>query len=178
MSIATSIPSAPVVACVALGSNLGDRHANIRAAIAALQAHPAIEVLTVSSLHETEPIGLAGQAKYVNAAATMRTMLSPRDLLTECLRIEVANNRIRTPESRWGPRTLDIDVLLYGDLVIDDEGPPRLCIPHPRMTERRFVMEPLTEIAGNLIHPVLKMPISAIGARLRDAEYQPRPSCL
>ena len=178
MTIATSKPAEPVLACLALGSNLGDRIANVRSALAALAACPNTALLKSSALHETDPIGAPGQDKYINAAVLLRTSLSPRDLLKECLRIEVEHGRMRSQQTRWGPRTLDIDLLLFGDLIIDDAGPPRLCVPHPRLCDRLFVLDPLAEIAGNLNHPIDGRPIHAIRSLRQRAEYRPRRLCL
>lgn len=141
---------------IALGSNLGDRRANIDSAIADLRASPEIEVVAVSSLIETEPVGPVGQGLYLNAAAALCTSFSPRGLLDLCLAIEVAHGRDRRTQTRWGPRTLDIDLLLYEQLIIDEPG---LRIPHPHMAERRFVLEPLAEIAPHALHPVLRTSI-------------------
>lgn len=132
-------------AYLGLGSNLGDREAMLRAAIAALDATPDVRVTAVSSLYETPPWGPVPQGPYLNACVALDTTLSPRELLTLCLAIERDHGRERA--IRWGPRTLDIDVLLYGDEAIDEEG---LIVPHPRMTERAFVLVPLAEIAPEL----------------------------
>lgn len=161
----------PVIAHLALGSNLGDRQATIRSAIEALGRAPGIHVVSASSLHETEPVGVPGQNRYINAAVIVKTTLSPRHLLNVCLAIEQAHGRRRFEHERWGPRTLDIDLLLYADQIIDDPGPPRLRVPHPRMTERLFVLDPLAEIAPHVVHPVLRMTISAIRDGLRQQEY-------
>lgn len=132
-------------AYLGLGGNLGDREAMLRAAIAALDATPDVRVTAVSSLYETPPWGPVPQGPYLNACVALDTTLSPRELLTLCLAIERDHGRERA--IRWGPRTLDIDVLLYGDEAIDEEG---LIVPHPRMTERAFVLVPLAEIAPEL----------------------------
>lgn len=164
-------------AYIALGSNLGDRRAIIESALARLREHPAIDVCAVSSIIETDPFGAPGQNKYLNAAAELRTNLSPRELLNTCLAIEAAHGRTRTAEQRWGPRLLDIDILLYSDRVIDEPG---LHIPHPRMAERRFVLEPLAEIAPRVMHPVLAGTIECLRDRLTDLyprEYQPDQMC-
>jgi len=132
-------------AYLGLGSNLGDREAMLRAAIAALDATPGVRVTAVSSLYETPPWGPVPQGPYLNACVALDTTLSPRELLRLCLAIERDHGRERAV--RWGPRTLDIDLLLYGDETIDEEG---LMVPHPRMTERAFVLVPLAEIAPEL----------------------------
>lgn len=133
-----------------LGSNLGDRRRNLEAALDALRAHPQIAVTAVSSFLETDPVGgPPGQGKFLNAAAKIETDLSPEALLEELKRVERALGR--KPGPRWGPREVDLDILLYGDTILDTEA---LTIPHPRMCERRFVMEPLAEIAPAARNPV------------------------
>ncbi|MCX5569182.1 2-amino-4-hydroxy-6-hydroxymethyldihydropteridine diphosphokinase [Kaistia nematophila] len=139
-----------------LGSNLGDREAMLRAAISALAATPGVHVTAISSLYETPPWGPVPQGPYLNACIELDTTLSARAVLDLSLRIERDHGRERA--IRWGPRTLDIDVLLYGDAAIDEEG---LIVPHPRMIERAFVLVPLAEIApeatvaGRTIHAIL-----------------------
>jgi 2-amino-4-hydroxy-6-hydroxymethyldihydropteridine diphosphokinase len=141
----------PHLAFIALGSNLGHREKNITAALTALQATREIEVVRVSSLYETEPVGgPPGQGAYLNAAAALQTSLDPDRLLSVCLRIEESLGRRRGP--RHGPRPIDLDLLLYDDLV---HAGAELTIPHPLMHERRFVMEPLAEIAPDQRHPIL-----------------------
>ena len=153
---------AVVVAFVALGSNVGDREAHLRAAIDALGALPGTRVAACSSLHETDPIGPQPQGPYLNAVAELWTTLEPRTLLAALQSIERDRGRQRAAEARWGPRTLDLDLLLYGQDIIAEEG---LIVPHPRMHERRFVLEPLVEIAPDALHPVLDQP----AARLLDS---------
>jgi 2-amino-4-hydroxy-6-hydroxymethyldihydropteridine diphosphokinase len=113
-----------------------------------LGAHSGIEVLKVSSTYETEPVGYTEQPDFKNAVVMVSTTLQPRELLEVVLGIEQKMGRVRT--IRWGPRVIDIDILLYDDKEIDEEG---LQIPHPRMMERRFVLEPLAEIAPELVLP-------------------------
>lgn len=125
-------------AAIGLGSNLGDRGAHVAGAIGALAAAGAL--VRVSSLYETAPVGGPEQRRYLNAVVVLDTDLSPRELLAHCLEIEREHGRER--RERWGPRTLDLDILLYGDAVIAEAD---LSVPHPRMTERRFVLEPLLE---------------------------------
>ena len=140
-----------VRAYVGLGSNLGDLRANIRRALEALDAREGITVAGVSSFVLTNPVGgPPGQGTYLNAAAALDTTLSPRELLGTCVEIEKSLGRTR--EVHWGPRTMDIDILLYGDQVVREPG---LEIPHPRMHERGFVLCPLSEIAPEARHPVL-----------------------
>jgi len=139
-------PDSPVVAYLALGSNLGDRAAHIRAALAALGARPGTRVIGVSRLYETPPWGPVPQGAYLNACAAIETTLAPRALLDLCLSIERASGRERLV--RWGPRTLDVDILLYGGAKIAE---PDLTIPHARMLERAFVLVPLMDIAPDLV---------------------------
>ena len=127
-----------------LGSNLGDREGNIRSALARLAAQPGIRVDKVSSLYETEPVGFADQPDFLNAVALLSTALSPRELLAVCLGIERELGRKRG--KRWGPRTIDIDLILYNDVVLVTA---ELTLPHPRFHERCFVLVPLAEIAGD-----------------------------
>lgn len=129
---------------VALGSNLGDRAAILHAAIDALASTPGVRALRVSSMHETEPVGPVAQDMFLNAAATLETTLAPRALLGRLHEIERAHGRDRAGQPRWGPRTLDLDLLLYADARIDEPG---LSVPHPRMAGRRFVLAPLAELA-------------------------------
>ncbi len=142
-----------VTAFIALGSNLGDREASIEAARTAMNAHPRITTVRCSRLIETEPVGPAGQGPYLNGVTEISTDLPPRELLDALLAIERALGRTRADaDERWGPRTIDLDILLYADRVLDEPG---LSIPHPRMHERRFVLEPLAQIAPHTRHPVL-----------------------
>lgn len=134
-----------VRAYVGLGSNLGDRESVIADAVSALGSHPEIEVLRVSTLRETEPWGPIDQPRFLNGAVAVDTTLAPRALLGVLLDVERGLGRVR--HERWGPRTIDLDLLLYGDTVVDEPG---LTVPHPRLRERAFVLEPLLEIAPHL----------------------------
>ena len=125
-----------------LGSNLGDRASTISKAIQELSALPDTTVVRSSNLYETEPWGNYDQPAFLNAVIEIATQMEPHELLRNALAIEARLGRVR--EERWGPRTIDIDILLYDNLVMDD---PTLTIPHPRMHERRFVLVPLLEIA-------------------------------
>jgi 2-amino-4-hydroxy-6-hydroxymethyldihydropteridine diphosphokinase len=141
----------PVTAYIALGSNLGDREGYLSRALAALRQRPGVRVVRVSSFHETAPVGgPPGQDNFLNAAAELETDLGPEGLLHALLDIERQLGRVR--RERFGPRTIDLDLLLYGDLVRDE---PDLTVPHPRMHERLFVLGPLAEIAPDVIHPRL-----------------------
>jgi 2-amino-4-hydroxy-6-hydroxymethyldihydropteridine diphosphokinase len=133
-------------AYVGLGSNLGDREATIRAALDALAEEDGIEVVAVSSLRDTEPVGVGPQPRFLNGAAELETTLSARELLDRLLETERRLGRTRVP-GEHGPRTIDLDLLLYGDETIDEPG---LTIPHPRLHERPFVLEPLAELAAEL----------------------------
>ena len=128
-------------AFLSLGSNLGDRRRRLRGAVDSLPG-----VVRVSPVYETEPVGGPPQPDYLNLVVEVETDLSPRALLGLCHRLESAAGRM--PGERWGPRPLDVDVLLVDDLVVDE---PDLTIPHPRMQERRFVMAPLADIAPELV---------------------------
>jgi 2-amino-4-hydroxy-6-hydroxymethyldihydropteridine diphosphokinase len=133
---------------LSLGSNLGDRNAILDGAVAGLAATPGIRVTGVSHLYRTAPVGMVDQPDYLNLVVELRTSLEPVDVLTETQRIERAAGRVR--DVRWGPRTLDIDLVWYDGLTVRDD---RLEVPHPRMLERRFVMEPLAELAPDLALP-------------------------
>jgi 2-amino-4-hydroxy-6-hydroxymethyldihydropteridine diphosphokinase len=136
-------------AYVGLGANLGDRERTLRAAVEALAAEEGIEVVAVSTLRETEPVGVGEQPCFLNGAAELETTLTARELLDRLLAVEQRFGRIRIP-GEHGPRTLDLDLLLYGDEVIDEPG---LTVPHPRLHERRFVLEPVAELAPGLVVP-------------------------
>lgn len=159
--------SAPHTACIGLGANLGDRAVAIRTAFASLGALPGTRLVAASDVIETDPVGPPGQGPYLNAAARLETALPPADLLDHMLRIEREAGRDRTREARWGPRTLDLDLILYEELVLKQPG---LTIPHPRMHERRFVLEPLAQIAGELVVPGFGVRVGELLDRLRRAE--------
>lgn len=131
-------------AFLGLGSNLGDRRTILADAVASLAADG--ELVAVSSLYETEPVGGPEQGAFLNLVAELDTDRSPLELLALCRRLEEAAHRVR--EVRWGPRTLDVDVLLVGDERVDSE---ELMVPHPRMHKRNFVMVPLLELAPDLV---------------------------
>jgi len=145
-----------------LGSNLGDREAQLQAALAGLERR-GFETLRVSGFWETEPVGGPPQGHYLNAVALGETRLAPRVLLEACLAVEREQGRER--RERWAARTLDVDLLLYGDRVVDEPG---LRLPHPRLHERRFVLEPLVEIAPDLRHPVLGLTTRELLERCPD----------
>ena len=133
------------VAYVGLGANLGEREETIRAAVAELP-----DVVAVSPLRETDPVGVTDQPRFLNGVAALETELAPHELLDVLLAVERRLGRER--RERWGPRTIDLDLLLYGDEVIDEDG---LKIPHPRLRERRRVLEPLADLAPQLVVPGL-----------------------
>ncbi|OGX30176.1 MAG: 2-amino-4-hydroxy-6-hydroxymethyldihydropteridine diphosphokinase [Omnitrophica WOR_2 bacterium RIFCSPLOWO2_12_FULL_51_24] len=152
-----------VKAFIALGSNLGDRRGNIEKAIEELKGSLMVEVVKVSKFYETDPVGGPPQDKFLDAAAEIRTLLTPHALL---VLLRDAEGKVgRTPSKvKWGPREIDLDILLYNDLVMDD---PDLVIPHPQLHLRRFMIEPLSEIAPEALHPILKKTAAEI---LEDLE--------
>ena len=136
---------------IALGANLGDPVRTVTAAIAALHDLPQTEFVAASSLYRTAPVGLKHQPDFINAVVALDTRLGPHELLDELFALEARFGRVREPGSvKNAPRTLDLDLLLHGDSVLND---PTLILPHPRMHERAFVLAPLAEIAPNLIVP-------------------------
>jgi 2-amino-4-hydroxy-6-hydroxymethyldihydropteridine diphosphokinase len=150
-------------AYVALGSNLGDRRAFLEGALAALDEARGVRVLACSRFYETEPVGPPPQGPYLNAVARLETELGPRALLVLLLDVEAGAGRERSAV-RNAARTLDLDLLLYGSTCLKEEG---LELPHPRMHERAFVLEPLCEIASDLVHPRLGETIRTLAARAR-----------
>lgn len=151
-------------AFVGLGANLGDREATIRRAVALMGVEPGIEVVAVSALRETDPVGYADQPPFLNGAVAIETELSPRDLLDRLLSVERGLGRVREEGVRFGPRTIDLDLLLYGDRVV---GEPGLTVPHPRLAERRFALEPLHELDPSLRLPDGRAVRELLGARLQ-----------
>ncbi len=140
-----------VRALLGLGSNLGDRDANIRRAVALLTAREDVDLVTLSEIVTTEPVGGPPQDDFRNGAALVETTLDAHALLTALLATERDVGR-RRDGPRWGPRVVDVDLLLFGDAVLDD---PDLTVPHPRMAERRFVLGPAAEVAPDMRHPTL-----------------------
>ncbi|MFH1139540.1 MAG: 2-amino-4-hydroxy-6-hydroxymethyldihydropteridine diphosphokinase [Pseudomonadota bacterium] len=134
---------------IGLGSNVGDSKARLTSALAALNAHPGIEVLAASRFYHTAPVGYTAQDWFVNAAAAAETVLSPRELLNVLLDIEQDLGRVRT--IKWGPRLIDLDLLFYDDLTMAGDD---LVLPHPFLADRRFVLLPLLDVAPDWIHPV------------------------
>lgn len=148
-----------------LGSNLGDSEAALRAAVAEIRALPDVQVVRESALLRTRPIGgPADQPEYVNGAVLVETTIAPLTLLAELQQIENRHGRLRS--ERWGPRTLDIDLLLYGNDIIET---PMLVLPHSRLSFRRFVLEPAAEIAAKMLHPVIGWPVERLLLHLQMA---------
>lgn len=159
------MPGSSITAYIALGSNLGDREKNLDGALRMLGETEGISVTRTSSFIETDPVGYTDQPDFLNAVTEIATTLPPHALLARCNAIEQALHRKRL--IHWGPRTIDLDIILYGDLVMEDQT---LTIPHPRMEEREFVLRPLCEIAPQAVDPRTGMTAKALYARcLRQA---------
>ena len=147
-----------VTAYIGLGSNLGDRHKNLEGAVERLSSVGSLTAL--SSVYETKPWGVDGyQPRYLNQVAAVNTILNPLDVVTELLSIEYVLGRVR--EAKNVSRTLDMDLLLYGDTVVEASG---VTVPHPRLHERAFVLVPLAQIAADLVHPVFGKSIAELTA--------------
>ena len=151
-----------VTAFVGIGSNLGEPERQIAAALEQLAAEEGIELVAVSTLEETEPVGYLDQPNFLNGAARIETELPARELLERLLAIESRLGRVRGEGLRFGPRTIDLDLLVYGQERIDEPG---LAVPHPRLAERRFALEPLAELAPELEIPGLG-PVQALLSEL------------
>ncbi|HEV2105211.1 MAG TPA: 2-amino-4-hydroxy-6-hydroxymethyldihydropteridine diphosphokinase [Candidatus Eisenbacteria bacterium] len=151
-------------AYIGLGANLGDREGTLRAALEALARLPDSTLVRASSMYDTEPVGVEDQPNFLNAVAQLDTLLTARQLLWNLLLIEKRLGRVRT--QRWGPRVLDLDLLLYGDLVVEEDD---LRVPHPELTRRSFVLVPLVELDPLLVHPAtgetLVQHLTRLGAR-------------
>ena len=160
-----------MIAYVGLGSNLGDREAMLRLAIEQLAALPSTALIKVSSFYETQPVGVTGQPWFLNAVAQLDTDLAPGQLMWNLQRVERALGRVR--QERWGPRTIDLDLLLAGNEVIDEPG---LKVPHPELLQRAFVLVPLVEIDPLLVHPVTGETLLKQLARLGSVQTVHRAS--
>jgi 2-amino-4-hydroxy-6-hydroxymethyldihydropteridine diphosphokinase len=150
-------------AYIGLGSNVGEREENLVRAISLLDSSPGIRVLRQASLYETEPVGVEAQPWFFNTVVEVEAELAPGELLRRLKEIEKALGR--EDRGRWGPREIDLDLLLYGDLVMEEDG---LVLPHPELHRRRFVLEPLCELAPELIHPRLGRPLRELLAGLDE----------
>ena len=151
-----------------LGGNLGDRRANLEAALRGLERFPATRLLAVSGLYETPPVGgPGGQQNYYNAACGVETLLTPKEFLAAIHALERELGRNRPGEIRWGPRIIDIDILLWGALILDEED---LIIPHPRLAERAFALVPLAEIAPGAAHPAARATIRELLERIPEKD--------
>lgn len=153
-----------VRAFLGLGSNVGDSRALLAAAVADLEGTPGVQVVGLSRVYRTAAVGFEDQPDFLNIVVQVETSLGPFDLLDEAQRLEREAGRERTV--RWGPRTLDVDLLWYDDLLIDEE---RLQVPHPRMEERRFVLEPLAELDPHLVLPSGRSVREALAGTLEQA---------
>jgi dihydroneopterin aldolase/2-amino-4-hydroxy-6-hydroxymethyldihydropteridine diphosphokinase len=153
------------VSYIGLGSNIGDKREYLYGAIEALNAHPDIEVKKISTFIETKPYGKEDQDDFLNGAIKIETMMSPMQLLEVCQKIEDESGRERIEE--WGPRTLDLDILIYDDQIIETE---KLVVPHPDMMNRDFVLRPMTEIASGFVHPVTGKTMGRMMVELHEKE--------
>lgn len=151
-------------AAIALGSNMGDRLGNLRQAVHLLE-NQRIRVTTRSDVFETNPVGVENQRRFLNACILVQTDLSPLELLAETQRVETQLGRAR--DVRWGPRTIDLDILLFDKMIVNEET---LVIPHPRMTERAFVLVPLAQICPGRLHPGTGETIAALAEKIRDED--------
>lgn len=152
------VQPSPITAYIALGSNLGDRQSNLESAVTALRATAGVTVTKVSTFLENPAVGgPADSPAFLNAAAAIETTLPPRELLSALLKIEKALGRER--REKWGPRVIDLDIVLYGDRIVEEWD---LRIPHPLMHERPFVLAPLAEIAPEAVHPRFKKSVATL----------------
>lgn len=147
------------IAYIGLGSNLGDREKNLQNAITRIRGKEGIRIIRISSFYESDPWGVKEQPRFLNCVVEVETSLEPRSLLQSLLSIEGEMGRRRG--RRWGPRLIDIDLLLYDSVVIHDESPEGLILPHPEMHRRKFVLLPLLELIPDAIHPKIKKPLKS-----------------
>lgn len=152
---------------LSLGSNLGDRLSNIQQAVSTLSMLDEVNIVKTSSFYETEPWGNKKQNWFVNCAVALDTVLSPEELLKKCQKIELTLGRIRNQKERWQERAIDIDILMYDDLIMTS---PNLVIPHPYMHERAFVLIPMLEVKPDLVHPVFKKTVSDLYDEISNPE--------
>ena len=160
------------VAYIGFGSNIGDRLAYIQSAIHALSKTEGITLQRISSVYKTDPIGYETQAQFLNGAAAIQTHLPPLSLLHILKDIETTIGRQH--RIRWGPREIDLDILIYGDMCLQTE---KLVIPHPEMHRRRFVLAPLAEIAPDLVHPIFQETVQTLLERLADEKSALKVEC-
>ena len=157
------MPTTMHVAYIGFGSNIGDRLSHIQNALDTLSKTEGITLQKISSIYTTDPVGYEAQAQFLNGVAAIQTSLSPLSLLHTLKDIEITIGRKH--RIRWGPREIDLDILIYGDLCVQTE---KLVIPHPEMHLRGFVLVPLAEIAPDLVHPVFQETIQTLLNRLED----------
>lgn len=150
---------------LSLGSNMGDKRENLLEAIKRVGELENTEVVKSSTILETEPFGYIEQDNFLNACLEVKTLLTPQEFLSSILKIELDMGRVR--EIKWGPRVIDIDILFYDDEIIQEDN---LAVPHPWICEREFVLEPLSEIAPNYIHPLEKKTITMLAGKLKERE--------
>lgn len=152
-------------AFIGVGSNIGEKSANINKVIGLINDSEHTKVIKTSSFYRTEPVGVTDQDWFVNAVIEVETKLDPKGLLDSLLKFEEALGRLRV--KKWGPRVIDLDILFYDDIIVNDDG---LIIPHPELHWRNFVLEPLCEIAPDFVHPALKKTVLTMKNELKEPE--------